>query len=45
MAACAREHAKEQEAFALQNAYLASIGYPGRVVFYDDFDCGDGTPR
>jgi hypothetical protein len=40
---CARERAKEQEAYAIQNAYLASVGHPGRVVFYDDFDCDDGA--
>ncbi len=43
MEACARERAKEQEAYAIQNAYLASVGYPGRVTFYDDFDCDDDT--
>jgi hypothetical protein len=41
MDACERERAKEQEAYAIQNAYLASIGNPERVVFYDDFDCED----
>ena len=41
MEACARERAKEQEAYAIQNAYLASVGSAERVVFYDDFDCGD----
>src|SRR5262249_36114854 len=39
MAGCERERAKEQEAYAIQNAYLASIGMSERVVFYDDFDC------
>jgi hypothetical protein len=45
MAACARERAKEQEAYAIQNAYLGAIGYPAQVVFYDDFDCGDDATR
>lgn len=40
MDGCQRERAKEQEAYALQNAYLAAIGRHERVVFYDDFDCG-----
>ena len=45
MAPCDRERAKEQEAYALQNAYLASIQSPARVVFYDgDFDC-EGPQR
>jgi hypothetical protein len=39
MDGCERERAKEQEAYALQNAYLASLGIRDRVVFYDDFDC------
>lgn len=43
MDACTRERAKEEEAYAIQNAYLAGVGYPGRAVFYDDFDC-DGGP-
>jgi hypothetical protein len=41
---CERERAKEREAYALQNAYLAMIGRRERVVFYDDFDCGDTQP-
>lgn len=37
---CERERAKEQEAYAIQNAYLALINRRERVVFYDgDFDC------
>jgi hypothetical protein len=40
MDTCERERAKEQEAYAIQNAYLAAIGNRERVVFYDDFDCG-----
>lgn len=32
---CARERAKEQEAYALQNAYLAALKNPRRVTFYD----------
>lgn len=46
--ACLRDRAEEQEAFALQNAYLAAIGRPERVRFHDDFDCddpGDAQPR
>ena len=39
MDGCARERAKEQEAYAIQNAYLASIASRERAVFYDDFDC------
>ena len=41
MPPCERERAKEQEAYAIQNAYLAQAGSAARVVFYDgDFDCG-----
>jgi hypothetical protein len=37
---CARERAKEEEAYALQNAYLASVGRSERVTFFDgEFDC------
>jgi Domain of unknown function (DUF6647) len=36
---CERERAKEQEAYAIQNAYLTTLGSPERVVFYDDFEC------
>jgi len=37
---CARERAKEEEAYALQNAYLASLGRSERVTFFDgEFDC------
>jgi len=44
MAPCERERAKEQEAYAIQNAYLAMIHRPERVVFYDgDFDCEGET--
>jgi hypothetical protein len=40
IAPCERERMKEQEAYALQNAYLAMIGSPERAVFYDgEFDC------
>jgi len=40
MAPCEREHAKEQEAYAIQNAYLVQIDSQERVVFYDsEFDC------
>lgn len=41
MPPCERERAKEQEAYAIQNAYLAHNASSARVVFYDgDFDCG-----
>jgi hypothetical protein len=41
MPPCERERAKEQEAYAIQNAYLAQTGSTVRAVFYDgDFDCG-----
>lgn len=37
---CRRERAKEEEAYAIQNAYLHSIGRRERVVFYDGgFHC------
>jgi hypothetical protein len=40
LAGCARERAKEEEAYALQNAYLASLGRSERVTFFDgEFDC------
>jgi hypothetical protein len=43
MAPCERERAKEQEAYAIQNTYLALIGSQQRVVFYDgEFDCDSG---
>lgn len=42
MAPCEREKTKEQEGYAIQNAYLAMIGSRERAVFYDgEFDCGD----
>jgi hypothetical protein len=42
---CERERAKEEEAYAIQNTYLASIGSTKRVVFYPgDFDCGGEDP-
>jgi hypothetical protein len=42
MAPCEREKAKEQEAYAIQNAYLEMIGSQERAVFYDgEFDCDD----
>lgn len=46
MAPCEREKTKEQEAYAIQNAYLAMIGSPERAVFYDgEFDCdGERSP-
>ena len=41
LAGCERERAKEQEAYAIQNAYLAMINARQRAVFYDgEFDCG-----
>jgi hypothetical protein len=47
LAPCERERLKEQEAYAIQNAYLASIDSKERAVFYaGDFDCeGDGAQR
>jgi hypothetical protein len=47
MVPCEREKAKEQEAYAIQNAYLAMIGSPERAVFYDgEFDCdGERSAR
>lgn len=40
LSGCARERAKEEEAYALQNAYLASLGRSERVTFFDgEFDC------
>jgi len=45
IAPCEREKAKEQEAYAIQNAYLAMIGSRERVVFYDgEFDCASERP-
>lgn len=47
MAPCERERAKEQEAYAIQNAYLAMIERRERVAFYDgEFDCdGEHSAR
>jgi hypothetical protein len=47
LAPCERERSKEQEAYAIQNAYLASIDSKERVIFYaGDFDCeGDTAQR
>ncbi|HZR03017.1 MAG TPA: hypothetical protein VFA81_07590 [Burkholderiales bacterium] len=45
MSPCKRERAKEEEAFAVQRAYLSSIGSPERPVFQDDFDCGTRSPN
>ncbi|HXX10629.1 MAG TPA: hypothetical protein VEK05_03855 [Burkholderiales bacterium] len=37
---CERERAKEQEAYEIQNAYLASLQVGRRAIFYDgEFDC------
>jgi hypothetical protein len=37
---CERERAKEQEAYEIQNAYLAALQVGQRAVFYDgEFDC------
>lgn len=37
---CERERAKEQEAYEIQNAYLATLATGRRAVFYDgEFDC------
>jgi hypothetical protein len=41
MAPCERERAKEVEAYALQNAYLAAMRSKERARFYGgEFDCG-----
>lgn len=40
MAPCEREKSKEEEAYTIQNAYLAMIGSREQVAFYDgEFDC------
>jgi hypothetical protein len=36
---CERERAKEREAVAIQNAYLAALNRSERAQFNDDFDC------
>jgi hypothetical protein len=42
---CERDRAQEQEAYAIQNAYLELIHRRERVVFYDgDFDCAGEAP-
>ncbi|HYL19960.1 MAG TPA: DUF6647 family protein [Burkholderiales bacterium] len=42
---CERDRAEEQEAYDLQNAYLALLHVDKRVVFFDgDFDCGKSEP-
>ena len=44
LSGCARERAKEQEAYAIQNAYLASLGSNRRVTLYDsELDCDSGA--
>jgi hypothetical protein len=44
MAPCERERAKEVEAFALQNAYLAAMRSEQRARFYGgEFDCGTSS--
>jgi len=41
---CERERAKEQEAYEIQNAYLATLATGRRAVFYDgEFDCSGST--
>jgi hypothetical protein len=47
LSGCERERAKEQEAYALQNAYLAALGLSKRVTLYDsELDCaGDDLER
>jgi hypothetical protein len=44
---CSRERAKEQEAYAMQNAYLTALGRAERVGFYaGGFDCvGEAAAR
>jgi hypothetical protein len=40
LSGCERERAKELEAYALQNAYLADLGLSRRVTLYDgELDC------
>ena len=44
LSGCARERAKELEAYAIQNAYLASLGSNQRVALYDsELDCESGA--
>jgi hypothetical protein len=44
LSGCARERAKEEEAYAIQNAYLASLGSKQRVRLYDgELDCAAGA--
>jgi uncharacterized protein DUF6647 len=45
LSGCQRERAKEQEAYAIQNAYLAALHIEQRVTFYDgEFDCTADEP-
>jgi hypothetical protein len=45
LSGCRRERAKEQEAYAIQNAYLAALHSEQRVTFYDgEFDCAAEVP-
>jgi hypothetical protein len=45
LSSCARDRAEEQEAYDVQNAYLAMLHVDRRVVFYDgDFDCASRRP-
>ena len=45
LTACQRDRAQEEEAYAIQNAYLALIHRHERVVFYPgDFDCAGEAP-
>ena len=40
LSGCERERAKELEAYAIQNIYLAGLGLPQRVALYDvELDC------
>lgn len=42
---CERARAKEREAYAIHNAYLAKMGRSERAVFYEgDFDCDEEPP-
>jgi uncharacterized protein DUF6647 len=46
LSGCRRERAKEQEAYAIQNAYLAALGIERRVTFFDsEFDCDGDSSR
>jgi len=44
LSGCERERAKEQEAYEIQNAYLATLEVERRTVFYEgEFDCSSSA--